>query len=97
MPLIQDSQGYTEKPCPEKPNQTKQANKQKHSSNNNSNNPRAYLGPRSVAQLAEYFLNVPEAIGSIPSKTVQIIMSAHQKRAWDPTADGCEPPCGCWD
>ena len=20
-----------------------------------------------------------------------------QKRAPDPTADGCEPPCGCWE
>jgi hypothetical protein len=24
-------------------------------------------------------------------------MAAHQKRACDPTTDGCEPPCGCWE
>jgi hypothetical protein len=23
-------------------------------------------------------------------------MSTHQKKASDPTTDGCEPPCGCW-
>jgi hypothetical protein len=21
----------------------------------------------------------------------------HQRRALDPTVDGCEPPCGCWE
>jgi hypothetical protein len=21
----------------------------------------------------------------------------HQKRAWDPITDGCDPPCGCWE
>ena len=24
-------------------------------------------------------------------------MPAGQKRAPDPTTDGCEPPCGCWE
>ena len=23
-------------------------------------------------------------------------LQTHQKRASDPTTDGCEPPCGCW-
>jgi hypothetical protein len=23
-------------------------------------------------------------------------LQTHQKRALDPTTDGCEPPCGCW-
>ena len=23
-------------------------------------------------------------------------LSAHQKRALDPSIDGYEPPCGCW-
>jgi hypothetical protein len=23
-------------------------------------------------------------------------LQTHQKRASDPIADGCEPPCGCW-
>jgi hypothetical protein len=24
-------------------------------------------------------------------------LQTHQKRALDPIADGCEPPCGCWE
>jgi hypothetical protein len=24
-------------------------------------------------------------------------LQTHQKRAWDPITDGCEPPCGCWE
>jgi hypothetical protein len=24
-------------------------------------------------------------------------LQTHQKRASDPIADGCEPPCGCWE
>ena len=24
-------------------------------------------------------------------------LQKHQKRASDPTTDGCEPPCGCWE
>ena len=24
-------------------------------------------------------------------------LETHQKRASDPTTDGCEPPCGCWE
>jgi hypothetical protein len=24
-------------------------------------------------------------------------LQTHQKRAWDPIIDGCEPPCGCWE
>ena len=24
-------------------------------------------------------------------------LQTHQKRAWDPITDGCEPSCGCWE
>jgi hypothetical protein len=25
------------------------------------------------------------------------LFQTYQKRASDPIADGCEPPCGCWE
>jgi hypothetical protein len=29
--------------------------------------------------------------------TLLLSSDTHQKRTSDPTTDGCEPSCGCWD
>jgi hypothetical protein len=55
------------------------------------------LEPKQVERITLLVLFFLRFIYFMSVSTLLLSSDTHQKRASDPTIDGCEPQCGCWE